>query len=113
MIFLLLMSFSLLILTENYVAGKKFAKETEAIRLQEYYMLCSVKQTENMRSEGSLPALGTLEYKLGDVSFQKQDVSSSVEEVIFNLKLEGGEKALGIAQYDKNTGAMIRWREKK
>jgi hypothetical protein len=113
MIFLLLMSLSLLILTENYVAGKKFAKETETIRLQEYYMLCSVKQTETMRSEGSLPASGKLKFKLGDVSFQKRDVSNSVEEVIFNLELKAGEKALGIGQYDKNTGAMIRWREKK
>ncbi|WNF21692.1 competence type IV pilus minor pilin ComGG [Mesobacillus jeotgali] len=103
----------MLILTENYVAGKKFAKEIETIQLQEYYMLCAVKQTENMRSDGSLPATGILKYKLGEVSFQKRDISGSEEEVIFNLKLEGGEKALGIGQYDKNTLAMIRWREKK
>jgi len=107
------MSFSLLILTENYVAGKKFAKETETIRLQEYYLLCSVKQTESMRSEGSLPASGILKYRSGDVSFQTRDVSGSVEEVLFTLNLTSGEKTLGIAQYDKDTGAMVRWREKK
>lgn len=76
-------------------------------------MLVSVKQTETMRSEGLLPASGTLKYELGEVDFQKRDISGSEEEVIFNLKLAGGEKALGIGQYDKNTGAMIRWREKK
>ena len=107
------MSFSLLIVTENYVAGKKFAKETETIRLQEYYLLCSVKQTEAMRSEGALPSSGILKFRSGDVFFQKQDVSASVEEVVFNLELESGEKALGIGQYDKVTGAMVRWREKK
>ena len=76
-------------------------------------MLCSIKQTETMRNEGFLPASGILKYELGEVSFQKRDISGSEEEVIFNLKLEGGEKALGIGQYDKTTGAMIRWREKK
>lgn len=76
-------------------------------------MLCSVKQIETMRSEGSLPASGIMKYRSGDVAFQKRDISMSVEEVIFNLKLNSGEKALGIAQYDKDTGAMIIWREKK
>lgn len=66
-----------------------------------------------MRSEGVLPSSGILEFRSGDVSFQKRDVSANVEEVVFNLKLESGEKALGIGQYDKATGAMIRWREKK
>ena len=113
MIFLLLMSFSLLILTENYVAGKKFAKETETIRLQEYYLLCSVKQTESMRGEGTLPASGLLTYRSGAVSFQTRDVSGNVEEVFFTLNLTSGEKTLGIAQYDKDTGTMVRWMEKK
>lgn len=112
MIFLLLMSFFLLILTENYLAGKRFAKETETIRLQEYYMLCSVKQAEAMLRVGKLPEAGILNYRLGDVAFQKQAVSGSVEEVTFNLKLDSGEKALGIGQYDKESGAMLRWREK-
>lgn len=112
MIFLLLVSFFLLILTENYLAGKRFAKETETIRLQEYYMLCSVKQAEAMLRESNLPATGIWNYRLGKVAFQKQAVSGSVEEVLFNLKLDSGEKALGIGQYDKESGAMLRWREK-
>ncbi|ESU30514.1 hypothetical protein G3A_21460 [Bacillus sp. 17376] len=112
MIFLLLISFYLLILTENYLAGKRFAKETETIRLQEYYMLCSAKQAEAMMGEGLLPASGIMNYELGDVAFQKQSISGSVEEVTFNLKLDSGEKALGIGQYDKVTGAMVRWKEK-
>ncbi|MBT2693438.1 competence type IV pilus minor pilin ComGG [Bacillus sp. ISL-55] len=112
MIFLLLISFYLLILTENYLAGKRFAKETETIRLQEYYMLCSVKQAEKMLHDGYLPTSGIMDYELGNVAFQKQSLSVSVEEVTFNLKLDSGEKTLGIGQYDKVTGAMVRWREK-
>jgi hypothetical protein len=112
MIFLVLMSFFLLILTENYLAGKRFAKETETIRLQEYYMLCSVKRAEAMLREGDLPATGTLNYVLGDVSFQKQALSGSVDEVTFNLQLDSGEKVVGIGQYDRETGAMIKWKEK-
>jgi hypothetical protein len=112
MIFLLLISLFLLILTENYLAGKKFAKETETIRLQEYYMLCSVKQAEAMLREGNLPDSGLLKYRLGEVAFKKQALSTSVEEVTFNLRLDSGENALGIGQYDKDAGAMLRWREK-
>jgi hypothetical protein len=112
MIFLLLISVYLLILTENYLAGKRFAKETETIRLQEYYMLCSVKQAETMQLDGVLPASGIMNYQLGDVAFHKQTISEGVEEVTFNLKLNSGEKAIGIGQYDKVTGAMVRWREK-
>lgn len=112
MIFLLLISFYLLILTENYLAGKRFAKETETIRLQEYYMLCSVKQAEAMLRDGLFPDSGIVNYEFGNVTFQKQALSGSVEEVTFNLKLDSGEKALGIGQYDKVTGAMVRWREK-
>lgn len=112
MIFLLLISFYLLILTENYLAGKRFAKETETIRLQEYYLISSVKQAEAMLRDGLLPASGIMNYEFGNVAFQKQALSGSVEEVTFNLKLDSGEKAIGIGQYDKVTGAMVRWREK-
>ncbi|WLR57629.1 competence type IV pilus minor pilin ComGG [Mesobacillus subterraneus] len=112
MIFLLLISFYLLILTENYLAGKRFANETETIRLQEYYMMCSVKQAATMLKEGNLPASGILTYELGNVAYQRQPLSVSLDEVTFNLNLDSGEKALGIGQYDKVTGAMVRWREK-
>lgn len=75
-------------------------------------MLNSVKLAEAMLRDDQLPAAGIMNYRLGDVVFQKRDISVSVEEVTFNLKLDSGEKALGIGQYDKESGAMLRWREK-
>lgn len=65
-----------------------------------------------MLRDGFLPDSGIMDYELGSVAFQRQSLSGSVEEVTFNLKLDSGEKVLGIAQYDKVTGAMVRWREK-
>jgi hypothetical protein len=112
MIFLLLMSFFLLILTEQHIAEKKFAKETNTIRLQEYYMLCSIKEAEHLLREGNLPASGLLYYKFGKVGFLTQSLSANVDEVTFTLELDSGEKGVGFGQYDKEKGMMIKWREK-
>lgn len=112
MIFLLLMSFFLVILSEHYIAEKKFLKETETIRLQEYYMLCSVKDVEMLLREEIAPTNGINYYKHGNVSYQTQTLSTSLDEVTFNLRLYSGEKVVGIGQYDKEMDAMIKWREK-
>ncbi len=112
MIFLVLMSFFLLIGTEQYIAEKKFAKETETIRLQEYYMLCSMKQAELLLKEDNLPTNGILDYHFGTVGFQKQSLSTTVDEVTFTLELDSGEKGIGFGQYDKEKGMMIKWKEK-
>ncbi len=106
------MSSLLLILTEQYLAEKRFIKETETIRLQEYYMLSSVKQVELLLKEGNMPETGILNYKYGEVAFQKQTFPLNIEEVTFRLQLNSGEKALGIGQYDKEKGLMVKWTEK-
>ncbi|CAM3994338.1 competence type IV pilus minor pilin ComGG [Mesobacillus thioparans] len=106
------MSFFLLVLTQHYIAEKKVAKETETIRLQEYYMLCSVKKAEFLSREGNLPASGIMAYKYGKVGFQTRPLSANVEEVTFSLELDSGEKAIGFSQYDKEKGKMIKWKEK-
>lgn len=106
------MSFFLLILTEQYVTEKKFVKETETIRLQEYYMLCSVKQAEALLREEQLSDAGRMSYVKGAVAFQKQSLSANMDQVTFILTMDSGEEALGIGQYDKETGAMVKWLEK-
>ncbi|MBT2677526.1 hypothetical protein J7E38_00860 [Bacillus sp. ISL-35] len=106
------MSFFFLILTEQYIAEKKFAKETETIRLQEYYMLSSMKEAELLLREGNLPASGILYYKFGKVGFQSRSISAFVDEVTFTLELDSGEKGVGFGQYDKEKGRMIKWKEK-
>jgi hypothetical protein len=106
------MSFFLLILTEQYITEKKFVKETETIRLQEYYMLCSVKQAEALLREEHLPEAGGMSYLRGEVAFQKQGLSANMDQVTFTLTMDSGEKAVGIGQYDKEKGAMVKWLEK-
>ena len=112
MIFLVLMSLFLLTVTEQYVAEKRFAKETEVIRLQEYYMLCSVKQAESMMITEGLPETGTIDFKKGTVTFKKISISANLEEIIFTLKLNSGESAVGIGRYDKKLARMVKWIER-
>ncbi|WP_257391903.1 competence type IV pilus minor pilin ComGG [Mesobacillus jeotgali] len=106
------MTLFLLILTEQYIAEKRFTKETETIRRQEYYLLCSGKEAELLLREGILPANGIMNYKFGKVWFQTQSLTSNIDEVTFNLELDSGEKIIGFGQYDKKKGLMIKWKEK-
>jgi hypothetical protein len=106
------MSLFLLTVTEQYVAEKRFAKETKAIRLQEYYMLCSIKQAESMMMADRLPATGTIDFKNGTVTFNRTSLSENMEEITFTLKLKSGEKAIGTGRYDKQLGRMVKWIER-
>ncbi|WP_142999659.1 competence type IV pilus minor pilin ComGG [Mesobacillus subterraneus] len=113
MIFLLLMSVFLLILTEQYIGEKRFARETNTIRVQEYYLLCGVKQAESLLREDTLPLAGTFTYTDGTISYQKKSISATLDEVTFTLNLDSGEKTIGMARYDKEKRAMVKWVEKK
>lgn len=102
----------LLISTEQYVAEKRFAKETEVIRLQEYYLLSSMKEAESLLRLESLPGTGAFNYQNGVVTYQKQMLSANIEQITFILKLKSGEEVTGIGKYDKVKGEMVNWVEK-
>jgi ABC-type siderophore export system fused ATPase/permease subunit len=106
------MSMFLVIVTEQYVAEKRFVKETETIRLQEYYMLCSVKKAESLMKEEEMPTEGVMNYRNGSVSYERRALSANMEQVTFNLKLKSGEISFGIGQYDKGKMEMVKWIEK-
>ncbi|HAQ06117.1 MAG TPA: hypothetical protein DCR24_00720 [Bacillus bacterium] len=105
-------SMFLLIIAEHYIAEKRFAKETEAIRLQEYYFMSSVKKAESFLKMDSLPTARTIDYQYGVVTFQKQALSANIEQITFLLKLKSGEEAIGIGKYDKVKGKMVNWVER-
>lgn len=106
------MSAFLLVITEQYLAEKKFVKETETIRMQEYYLLCSLKEAEALLKLEQLPQGGFFSYQNGDVTFQKQAISVNTDQITFSLKLKSGVETLGIGQYDKEKREMVKWIEK-
>lgn len=107
-----MMSMYLVIVTEQYVAEKRFVKETETIRMQEYYMLCSVKKAESLMKEAALPVVGVMNYRNGSVSYERKSLSANLEQVSFNLRMHSGELSIGIGQYDKARMEMVKWIEK-
>jgi hypothetical protein len=112
MILLLFMSVFLLIVTQQYLSELKFKKETEAIRLQEYYMLSSMKLAEQRMLNDSLEIEGTIEFGQGKVDFLKTSVTDTLENITFTLTLDSGGKFIGNGTYDKEEGRMVKWKER-
>lgn len=106
------MSLFLLTITEQYLAEKRFVKETEIIRIQEYYMYCSLLKVETILQEGGLPVGGIFQYDKGKVTYQVQKMTNNLEKVSFSLIINNGEEAIGIGYYDNQKGRMVKWIEK-
>jgi hypothetical protein len=108
----MLMSLFLLIVTEQFIAEKRFVKDTEVIRLQEYYMLCAIKQAESMLMADKLPIAGRMEFKQGTVTLNKTSLQENLDEVTFTLILDTGERSIGIGTYDNELSRMVKWIER-
>lgn len=106
------MSAFLLTITEQYIAEKKFSKEAETIRVQEYYLLCSLKEAEVLLQSGSLAEKGSFSYQDGVVLFQKRETAANFAEITFILTLNNGIETQGTGIYDRSKGEMVKWAEK-
>lgn len=106
------MSVFLVIMTQQYLAELKFKKETEAIRLQEYYMLSSLKLAEQRMLENSLTTNDSIEFDKGKVEFSRVALSDLLEDITFTLSLDNGREITGTGTYDKEQGRMVKWRER-
>lgn len=111
-VFLFFMSLLLLISSQQYVAEKRFLKETETIRLQEYYLLCSLMDTESLIRNGDFSGGTTLQYLKGAVTCQRQEISAEKDQITFRLLLNSGERREATAVYDKVEARMVKWTEK-
>jgi hypothetical protein len=112
MILLTFMAVFLLMMTQQYIGEKRFKKETEAIRLQEYYMISSMKLAEQKLRESNLEASETYKFNHGNVDISKAAVSDLLEDITFTLTLDSGHKFIGIGTYDKEKGRMVKWKER-
>jgi hypothetical protein len=108
----MLMYLFLVIVTQQHIAEKRFVKNSEIIRLQEYYMLCAIKQAESMLMSDNIPLAGRMEFKQGTVTFNKTSLLESVDEVTFTLILDTGERFIGIGTYDNELDRMVKWIER-
>ncbi|MEW8986998.1 MAG: competence type IV pilus minor pilin ComGG [Bacillus sp. (in: firmicutes)] len=110
---LLLTSTFLLIYTEQYLAEKRMLKEAETVLKTEYYFLyCARKLEVKLQTEEPIMSGGEFLLQDGFVNYVKEDTGATLK-MTFNLTLSTGEKAIGIAYYNKNTKKMVKWVEKK
>jgi hypothetical protein len=109
---LLLISTFVVIYTQQYLNEKKFAHETETILKQEYYFLVAVRKLET-QLQNDEPILNKGQYIMqkGRMDFTKEDLGTTLK-FNFSLTLSTGEKAIGIAYYNKIQRKMIKWVEK-
>lgn len=80
--------------------------------MQEYYLLCSLKDAETLLKMEQLPVAGVFKYGNGVVAFQKKALSMNIDQITFSLTLKSGIETLSIGQYDKEKREMIKWIEK-
>lgn len=97
---------------DQYVAEKRFYKETETILVGEYYMLAAVKETENLLMNGQLPTSGRFIYTNGEITYQRKVLSAVLDEVTFTLKFSSMEQWSALAHYDKVQKKWVKWVEK-
>jgi ComG operon protein 7 len=109
----IVLSVFLLIHAEQYLTEKKLLRETESIFKKEYYMMSSVKKIEAMLQENpDLHTQGIFQYTNGKVDYEIYQITNSIIQTTFQLKLDTGEELVGYSFYDKDLMKMIKWVEK-
>ncbi|UII54831.1 hypothetical protein LS684_14345 [Cytobacillus spongiae] len=109
---LIVVSFFLLIVTEQYVTEKKILAENKQLLKQEYYMLCSVREMEKILQNGAASSSGELHFHDGVVQYEQVAITSALTQVTFKLYLEANMEILGFGYYDQDLKKMIKWVEK-
>ncbi|WP_210365912.1 competence type IV pilus minor pilin ComGG [Bacillus sp. REN3] len=111
-IFLFFMTLLLMMAAQQYVAEARFLKETETIRLQEYYLFCSLQAAESLVQKTDWQGEGSFRFMRGIVKYQTYPLSADREKIIFYMSLDNGEKREAACEYDKVKGQMVKWTEK-
>ncbi|MBU8879364.1 hypothetical protein BGM26_10250 [Bacillus sp. FJAT-29790] len=112
---LILLTFVLLtIQLEQYLAEKRFFKESEIIMKQEYYFLSAMKQTEVLLFEWDYDDSfsGVFTFSGGQVEYSALKLTDSLFKVTFTLKMGGDLELTSFGYYDIDAGKVIKWNEK-
>ncbi|GLB58175.1 competence type IV pilus minor pilin ComGG [Cytobacillus sp. NCCP-133] len=112
-IIILAVLFLLTIQLEQYLSEKRLFGEAETILKQEYYLLSSVKKTENvLNKQKEYDISGSYYYKHGHVSYSTSPLATTLYQITFKAKIGSNSVITAYAYYDTDLKKVIKWIEK-
>ncbi|WP_158587506.1 competence type IV pilus minor pilin ComGG [Neobacillus notoginsengisoli] len=110
--FLLAISVFLAMASELLLIEEKMSKESEAILLEEYYLLSSLKKTESALQKDASLSKGSFSYERGTVRYTIASDAPGLLKVTLIVTIGNAHTVEGYGYYDTAMKKMIKWMEK-